>query len=235
MPVKEVHGNIFDSDCEFLTNTINTSGAMGIGLALEFRLRLPDMYGTFLEMSRKGELRIGRYWIYDKQNRLNKKVLNFPTKRDFRQPSKFEYLWEGLDYFRDHFREDGIGSIAFPLLGARQGGIDPEITQIFIHEYLDRLPLPVELYDNQTPDRFTATVLKFISNSSADGLSKALGISVDASGYLKSKTNGITHLSDLVTLGNVRINIIQRLYDYAFTKLVSPRMGSDQRGADSGS
>jgi O-acetyl-ADP-ribose deacetylase (regulator of RNase III) len=55
--------------------------------------------------------------------------LDFPTKRHWRQPSKEGYLHAGLKTFRDLYRSEAIESIAFPLLGARNGGLDPARTQ----------------------------------------------------------------------------------------------------------
>jgi O-acetyl-ADP-ribose deacetylase (regulator of RNase III) len=54
-------GSIFDSSCEYLTNTINTVGAMGAGLALEFRLRVPEMYQPYKKKCTSGEIKIGEY------------------------------------------------------------------------------------------------------------------------------------------------------------------------------
>ena len=36
--------SLFTSNCKVLVNTINCAGAMGKGIALEFKNRYPDMY-----------------------------------------------------------------------------------------------------------------------------------------------------------------------------------------------
>ena len=73
--------SLFDSDCEYLTNTINTVGAMGAGLALEFRLRIPEMYEIYKQKCERGEIKIGQYWIYDKPNRAGKRSLISLSKK----------------------------------------------------------------------------------------------------------------------------------------------------------
>jgi hypothetical protein len=49
LPLISRSGRIFDSYCEYLVNTINIRGAMGRGLALEFRFRIPEMYFAYKE------------------------------------------------------------------------------------------------------------------------------------------------------------------------------------------
>ena len=38
------NGNIFNSNCDFLVNPVNTVGIMGKGLALEFKKKFPNNF-----------------------------------------------------------------------------------------------------------------------------------------------------------------------------------------------
>jgi len=49
MSYKEIAGNIFNSKAEAIVNTVNCVGAMGKGIALEFRRRYPDMFEKYKE------------------------------------------------------------------------------------------------------------------------------------------------------------------------------------------
>ena len=40
-------GNLFDSDCQTLVNTVNCYGVMGKGIALQFKQRSPEMFDTY--------------------------------------------------------------------------------------------------------------------------------------------------------------------------------------------
>ena len=40
-------GNLFDSDCQTLVNTVNCYGVMGKGIALQFKQRFPEMFDTY--------------------------------------------------------------------------------------------------------------------------------------------------------------------------------------------
>ncbi len=53
-------GNIFTSECQTLVNTVNCQGVMGAGIALEFKLRLPEMYEQYVDLCKKGEIDIGK-------------------------------------------------------------------------------------------------------------------------------------------------------------------------------
>ena len=42
-------GNIFDSNSKTLVNTVNCVGVMGKGIALEYKLRYPEMFFNFFD------------------------------------------------------------------------------------------------------------------------------------------------------------------------------------------
>ena len=50
-------------------------------------------------------------------------IINFPTKADWRFPSKMEWIVQGLEDLKRVVKENGIKSIALPPLGAGNGGL----------------------------------------------------------------------------------------------------------------
>ena len=40
-------GNMFDTECEVIVNTVNCAGIMGKGIALEAKNRFPEMYKDY--------------------------------------------------------------------------------------------------------------------------------------------------------------------------------------------
>lgn len=135
-------GNLFDfaTVVQTLVNTVNTRGVMGKGLALEFRQRYPTMYEDYRQRCRGGQVRVGEPYLYTAQHPW---VLNFPTKDDWRHPSRLEWIEEGLRYFVAHYAQWGITSIAFPQLGAQLGGLRWEDVKPLMQRYLDPLPIRV--------------------------------------------------------------------------------------------
>jgi len=79
--------SLFDSPAQTLVNTVNTVGVMGKGIAAKFKQRYPEMYTRYREVCAAGQLETGKLLLY---RTPNKWVLNFPTKRDWRQPSRVE-------------------------------------------------------------------------------------------------------------------------------------------------
>ena len=75
------------------------------------------------------------------------KILNFPTKYNWKYPSKEEYLHKGLQKFLDTYEERGITSIAFPLLGADRGGLDKNRSIEIMESYLSKCNIDVEIWE----------------------------------------------------------------------------------------
>ncbi len=141
-------GNIFTTKSQTIVNTVNCVGVMGAGIAYEFKLRFPDMFLKYKNFCDKDLISIGKLWIYDidDENISYKKVLNFPTKNDWKYPSKLEYLKDGLQKFCDTYKSKDITSIAFPLLGTDKGGLDPETAFTIMDSYLNNLDIDVEIW-----------------------------------------------------------------------------------------
>ncbi|OAV44069.1 macro domain-containing protein [Lewinella sp. 4G2] len=143
MNIRYIEGNLFNSDCQTIVNTVNCVGAMGKGIALVFRLRFPKMYERYRVKCQLNEINIGKLWLYRDDAKW---VLNFPTKNHWRYDSKISFLEEGLQEFLNTYHQNGITSVAFPLLGSHNGGLDPESVESIMVEYLSQCEIPIEIY-----------------------------------------------------------------------------------------
>ena len=142
-----VHGSIFESPASVLVNTVNTVGVMGRGIAADFKRLYPEMFRRYQQLCEEGKLRIGTLWLYRTEH---KSVLNFPTKTDWRRPSKPEYVEEGLRTFLQTYEKAAINSIAFPALGCGNGGLDFEKqVRPLMERYLSRVAASVFIYPHQ--------------------------------------------------------------------------------------
>lgn len=140
-------GNIFTTTCQTIVNTVNCVGVMGAGIAYECRLRYPKMYERYRELCRERKLNIGLLWLYRPEVLNEKWILNFPTKNHWKYESKEEYLEKGLQKFLDTYKEKGITSIAFPLLGASNGGIPESVSLKIMTKYLEKCDeIEIEIY-----------------------------------------------------------------------------------------
>ena len=132
--------NIFNTDAEAIVNTINCVGFMGKGIALEFALRYPKLEEKYVEECRKKQIHTGRVYFYDIDGQ---KIINFPTKFHFKYPSQMEWIEQGLKFFVDNYKAWGINSIAFPILGATNGGLNPKEVEEVMIKYLSTVDIDV--------------------------------------------------------------------------------------------
>ena len=144
--VKVLKGNIFNTKAQTVVNTVNCVGVMGKGIALVYKLRYPNMFDLYQEYCKTKLIGIGKLWLY--KGEVNAPwVLNFPTKFHWKYPSKMEYLEKGLQKFVETYKEKGITSIAFPLLGTHNGGLEREKVLELMHKYLKECDIPIEIYE----------------------------------------------------------------------------------------
>lgn len=139
-----VNGNLFEAPARVLVNTVNTAGVMGKGIALEVKRIYPEMFSRYQHFCATGQLTIGKLYLFKTDHKW---VLNFPTKKHWRAPSRLEYIEAGLEKFVCQYADIGIRSIAFPALGCGNGELDYD-TQVrpLMEDYLNSVPISVFIY-----------------------------------------------------------------------------------------
>lgn len=69
-------GNLLESQCEAVVNTVNTVGVMGKGIALMFKEAYPDNFKQYKKVCKDGSVQIGFnqasliYVMFCKKNRF---------------------------------------------------------------------------------------------------------------------------------------------------------------------
>ncbi len=116
--IVEISGNIFNSKCDALVNTVNCMGVMGKGLALEFKFRFYNMFIEYKKLCEEGKLKPGKLHFWTKSKPY---IINFPTKYHWKFPSKIPYIEDGLKDFSNMYIKYNIKSVAFPELGTNLG------------------------------------------------------------------------------------------------------------------
>lgn len=141
--IEYIRGNLFESKAKVLVNPVNTVGIMGKGLALQFRKKYPHTYSVYKAACKSNLLMIGKLMITHEEDR---DILLFPTKTDWKLPSKIEYIEAGLKKLVISYREKEIKSIAFPKLGCGLGGLDWNDVKQLMEKYLKSLPIDCYIY-----------------------------------------------------------------------------------------
>ncbi len=122
--IRDAHGDLLSAEADALVNTVNTVGVMGKGIALQFKKAWPAMFRDYQAASKRGEIIPGRVHVWETGSLSGPRfIINFPTKRHWRAPSKLADIEAGLAHLADVIRARGITSIAIPPLGCGNGGL----------------------------------------------------------------------------------------------------------------
>ncbi len=123
--IRYTQGNLLEAHAEALVNTVNEVGVMGKGIALMFREAFPANTEAYEKAVAAGDVRVGRMLVTENRALVGPRwLINFPTKKHWRNPSKLEWVREGLKDLVAVLRKHDIHSIALPPLGCGNGGLD---------------------------------------------------------------------------------------------------------------
>lgn len=139
MTIERGIGNLLTADVDALVNTVNTDGVMGKGLALQFKKAFPENFASYERACKAGEVKIGQMHVVPRLA-SPRFIINFPTKRHWRQPSRLEYVREGLRDLVAQVKHLAITSIAVPPLGCGNGGLEWSAVRPLIVEAFSAVP-----------------------------------------------------------------------------------------------
>lgn len=216
--IEDKKGNIFTTDCDYIVNTVNCVGVMGVGIAYEFRLRYPEMYEQYKILCEKNEIFPGKLWIYKSEKQKN--VLNFPTKLDWKYPTKEEYLEMGLEKFVDTYAEKKIKSIAFPLLGGAHGKLTPEKSLSIMQKYLKNLEdikIQIWHFDPKAEDDLYDKFKDVFNTIDEREISDESGLRINAVKKIKDALlhENINSISGLLKVRGIGENTLEKAFQFA--------------------
>lgn len=134
------NGNLLDENVEALVNTVNCVGIMGKGIALQFKQAFPQNFKEYEKACKSNGVNIGKMFVFSTGALFDvKHIINFPTKKHWKEKSKIEYIKKGLDDLYHIIIQNEIKSIAIPPLGCGNGGLDWKIVKPLIVEKLSKL------------------------------------------------------------------------------------------------
>lgn len=216
-------GNIFLTDCQVITVTVNCEGVMGAGIAHEAKLRWPLMFDAYSTKCSVGELAPGELLVWPGPDaEETRRILCFPTKTTWRQPSRLSYITAGLQQLASQYDDWGVRSIAMPHLGCSKGGLSwsavrPQITQV-LQGCSD---LRVELWDfdpaaaDPNFDHLVRTIASYDDRAIAElfGLRHAQATALRAA----VEDEDVTGLAVLAGARKIGESTLQKVYDYLFS------------------
>lgn len=115
-------GNLLHADTEALVNPVNCEGVMGAGLALHMKQKFPENFEAYRQACRRSEVQPGQMFVFQTGSLANPKyIVNFPTKRKWRENSRIEDIESGLGALVSALLQFGVSSVAIPPLGCGLG------------------------------------------------------------------------------------------------------------------
>ena len=115
-------GDIFNiKDVNSYAHGCNCAGAMGKGIALQFKNKYPKMYSEYRAMCKDGLFNPGDVFDY---NYGNGHIYNLGTQVSWKTKARLEYIENSVGRMLELAASDNVTKIALPAIGAGLGGLN---------------------------------------------------------------------------------------------------------------
>jgi O-acetyl-ADP-ribose deacetylase (regulator of RNase III) len=131
MTLSEVVGDLFDAGLPAIGHGCNTKGAMGAGIAVEFRRRYPEMYREYRRRCASGGFRLGEIFVWEAPDRI---VYNLATQPRPGPSATVDAIRESVTRALVDAEVRGLAQLGVPRLGAGLGGLDWEAVRTALLE-----------------------------------------------------------------------------------------------------
>ena len=150
--IRFVQGNFFDYKADIRINTVNCVGVMGAGVALLFKNKYPEMNTEYVKLCNQGLIRPGKPHVWKSKNLFSESsediiIINFPTKDDWKKPSEYSYIIDGLKWLKTYLQDKPNSIITIPALGCGHGGLDWEKVNEMIIDNLSGLETEILVFE----------------------------------------------------------------------------------------
>jgi O-acetyl-ADP-ribose deacetylase (regulator of RNase III) len=134
-------GDLFESGLRFIAHGVNCRGAMGAGIAAQFRARWPLMYESYRKRCIRGALIPGDIHVWAADG--GRVVFNLATQREPGPDAKPWMITAAIGRMITEAREDyKISVIGMPMIGCGIGGLTGDDLRRCLLPYADA---PVDL------------------------------------------------------------------------------------------
>jgi len=159
--IEFIEGDLFaDTTLDAIGHGVNCEGAMGKGIAVEFKKRWPTMYEDYWRLCRNGYLRPGGVFIWDSTDRLvwdqdgellppttgimkssnvdTRTIFNLATQASWRTKATLNAIRESVRKMLEIAEGQKFHTIGIPRIGAGLGGLNWEdVKEVLIEEAKD--------------------------------------------------------------------------------------------------
>lgn len=144
--IRYVSGDLFESGCDAIVNTVNCVGVMGKGLALQFKQRYPANFFAYRKAC-SGPNRLCPGGMFITHNAGGPWIINFATKNHWRDPSQLSWIEDGIPKLRQWLdSHPEVHSIAIPKLGCSLGQLSWEQVRPILERNLADCQVKILIY-----------------------------------------------------------------------------------------
>lgn len=115
-------GNIFNlQNISNFAHGCNCAGAMGKGIALQFKDQFPKMYIEYKKLCKEGLFSLGDVFTYNYDNGT---IFNLGTQTTWKTKADINAVESSLIKMLSYAQQNNISKIALPKIGAGLGGLN---------------------------------------------------------------------------------------------------------------
>ena len=145
MPALFTKGDIFAApDLKAYGHGCNCAGAMGAGVAIEFKRRWPRMFEEYAARCKDGRFGLGDVFMWAEGEHT---IFNLGTQEHWRKKAQIPALARSLDKMCELAANAGIERVGLPRIGAGLGGLDWTRVKKVSFEVGAKTPVTLVVYE----------------------------------------------------------------------------------------
>jgi O-acetyl-ADP-ribose deacetylase (regulator of RNase III) len=149
MPATFTEGDLFaDSGIRAWGHGCNCAGAMGAGIAVEFKRRFPRMFDEYRVRCADGRFALGDVFVW---NEGDVTVYNLGTQEHWRKKAQLAALSKAVTRMVSLAEKGGIERVALPRIGAGLGGLDWPKVRAVLKEAGDASQVELVVFERYVP------------------------------------------------------------------------------------
>lgn len=145
------HGNIFNIEGVYnYAHGCNCAGAMGKGIALQFKERFPTMYTMYKQLCKENLFHPGDIFPFNYNDTFY--VFNLGTQATWKTTATLEAIEESTRRMLLFASENNVSKIAMPKIGAGLGGLNwDDVKNIIENTAKDYPDIDIYIVENFKP------------------------------------------------------------------------------------
>jgi O-acetyl-ADP-ribose deacetylase (regulator of RNase III) len=149
MPTTFTQGDLFGGDgFRAMAQGCNCAGAMGAGIAVEFKRRFPRMFDEYRKRCKAGLFALGDVMVCNEKDRI---IFNLATQQHWKTGAELPAITKSVGHMVSLAERSGIDRIGIPRIGAGLGGLPwPKVRDV-LKRAGDRSRVELVVFETYVP------------------------------------------------------------------------------------